>query len=104
MSVDMSIECRPTLDGYIGRESVDGRSTLSIVGRCSVDIATDYRPTNGRYCADASRWSIGQISVRDRSSVVDVSVNYRANIRHVSGDISVDSRLRVSRTRSLAGR
>ena len=53
------IECRSIADRCIDRESVDGWSTL---GRWSVDIATDYRPTIGRYCADASRSSIGQIS------------------------------------------
>ena len=68
----------------------------SIVGRCSVDMATDYRPTIGRYCANASRSRIGQISVAYRSSVGGISVNCRANIRHVSADILVDSRLKVA--------
>ena len=58
----VSVECRSIADRYIDQESLDGRSTLSTLGRWSVDRATDYRPTIGRYCADPSRSNIGQIS------------------------------------------
>ena len=54
--------------------AVDSRS---IVGRQSVDSEIDYRPSIGRYFDDASRLTIGHMSVIYRSTVGGISVNCR---------------------------
>ena len=61
--------------------AVDSRS---IVGRWSVDSEIDYRLSIGRYLDDASRLTIGHMSVIYRSTVGGISVNCRWYVGQLS--------------------
>ena len=93
MSVDIS-ECRPTIDRYIDRESVDSRS---IAGRhsgdgrsihwsrcASADIVFS-SPIPRRYFTDTSL-SIARLLVerKDSDILVDISVDSRPIVDHVT--------------------
>ena len=77
LSVDSRPIDRPTVDGYIGRQSTDKCPHIGwCIGRQSVNISVDYRST------------IGRLSVDYRSTISRLSVDYRSTI----GRLSTDSR------------